>query len=261
MNFFNIGAGEFFLILVVLMIVFGPQRLPQLARQVGKLINDVRKFASEIDPELLQDFREVTKDLESVRAEMTSLRSDIADIQRDVTVAAKDVSESLNEVIHEVETSTSLTTPPHGATTAVGSGPRPSGVTATAAARTAQAQTSGAQVAAAAAASQAMVAPTSTATASPVVGQEDEIVGTPVLLYGPGDGAFLDEIVGTKVFPLPRHAAHVVVPEPNGHDEQAPMRSRDALMVSLVQRRQPAPRVAPRAPIRPRTRERTTRRG
>ena len=41
---FNIGAPEMFLILIVALIVFGPNRLPEIARQMGKFI---RQFQSE----------------------------------------------------------------------------------------------------------------------------------------------------------------------------------------------------------------------
>jgi len=41
---FNIGAPEMILILIVALIVFGPNRLPEIARQMGKFI---RQFQSE----------------------------------------------------------------------------------------------------------------------------------------------------------------------------------------------------------------------
>lgn len=296
MNFFNIGAGEFFLILILLMIVFGPERLPQLARQLGKAINDLKRFARDIDPELLQDFREITKDFESVRDEVTSLRSDLAEIQRDISGAAKDVSGSLNEVVQEAKVSTSLTTDPQAVRAAQAaaasaqyraaapvatSGPKPvaaAGVAGAAVgAAAAKAATGGATGAAAGAAPAGAAVGTSVppiasasakATAATSVGElQDEIVGVPLLLYGPGDGAFLDEIVGVKVFPVPRSGAHAAAPEPDGHVDQVAIRSRHAVMASLARRQSASrPLPAPRAlTVRPRAlpaaRERMTRRG
>jgi sec-independent protein translocase protein TatB len=35
---FNVGIGEIFVILLVFLVVFGPERLPEMARQAGRLI-------------------------------------------------------------------------------------------------------------------------------------------------------------------------------------------------------------------------------
>ena len=40
---FGIGAGEFVLILVVGLIVFGPSKLPEFGRSLGKLIRELKK--------------------------------------------------------------------------------------------------------------------------------------------------------------------------------------------------------------------------
>ena len=40
---FGIGAGEFILILVVGLIVFGPSKLPEVGRSLGKAIREFRK--------------------------------------------------------------------------------------------------------------------------------------------------------------------------------------------------------------------------
>ena len=40
---FGIGAGEFALILIVGLIVFGPSKLPELGRSLGKLLREFRK--------------------------------------------------------------------------------------------------------------------------------------------------------------------------------------------------------------------------
>ncbi len=39
---FGIGAGEFVLILIVGLIVFGPSKLPELGRSLGKLLREFR---------------------------------------------------------------------------------------------------------------------------------------------------------------------------------------------------------------------------
>ena len=269
MNFFNIGAGEFLLIIVLLMLVVGPQRLPHLFRQVGKGIRDLRKFASEIDPELLQDFREISRDFQTVRDEMQTLRTDMAGIQRDLAGAAKDVTDSLNEVVGRGQRSTSLT--PAAMHCRFGGrhhpAAQPAARPATVGAAAAVASGYGADSGSALRRHLPPPVQRLAAAALDLIAY-DEIVGTPLRLREPGDGAYLDEILGVKVYPVPRSAARAAAEagSGNGHDASVRQRERHAVMASLSQRQ---PQARPAAPTRatahvkrPRlSRERTTRRG
>jgi sec-independent protein translocase protein TatB len=39
---FNVGIGEIFVILLVCLVVFGPERLPEMARKAGRLIGQLQ---------------------------------------------------------------------------------------------------------------------------------------------------------------------------------------------------------------------------
>ena len=43
---FNIGTGELMVILLVGLLVFGPKKLPEVARKVGKGMQQIRKTAN-----------------------------------------------------------------------------------------------------------------------------------------------------------------------------------------------------------------------
>ncbi len=43
---FNVGGGELLVIMLVALIVLGPQRLPGAARQVGKTLGDLRRLST-----------------------------------------------------------------------------------------------------------------------------------------------------------------------------------------------------------------------
>jgi sec-independent protein translocase protein TatB len=55
---FNIGGGEVLVIALVALIVLGPQRLPEAARQVGKVMGDVRRLSNGFQNELKGAFSE-----------------------------------------------------------------------------------------------------------------------------------------------------------------------------------------------------------
>ena len=61
---FGIGAGELLLILVVALIVLGPERMPKVMRDVGKVVGDLRRTSDE----LRADFLNADKYLEAKAA-------------------------------------------------------------------------------------------------------------------------------------------------------------------------------------------------
>jgi sec-independent protein translocase protein TatB len=55
---FNIGGGEVLVILLVALIVLGPQRLPEAARKVGTVIGEVRRMATGFQSEIKTAFED-----------------------------------------------------------------------------------------------------------------------------------------------------------------------------------------------------------
>jgi Tat protein translocase TatB subunit len=48
----NVGTPELLLILLVALVVLGPKRLPDVARQAGRAMAEVRRFTSGIQDEI-----------------------------------------------------------------------------------------------------------------------------------------------------------------------------------------------------------------
>lgn len=53
---FNIGGGEFLVIGLIALVVLGPSRLPDAARQVGKVMADLRKISTGFQNEIRDAF-------------------------------------------------------------------------------------------------------------------------------------------------------------------------------------------------------------
>lgn len=45
---FDIGIPELLVVFVVVLMVFGPERIPELARSLGGMVRDLRKTASDL---------------------------------------------------------------------------------------------------------------------------------------------------------------------------------------------------------------------
>lgn len=59
--FGKIGAGEIILILAIVLIVFGPTKLPALAKSIGQAFSEFRKSAKGIAKEFDEDLSEEDK--------------------------------------------------------------------------------------------------------------------------------------------------------------------------------------------------------
>lgn len=59
----NIGAGEIAVILVVALLVLGPQRLPEMARAIGKFMREFRRQTDEVRTTLESEFYKMDQQL------------------------------------------------------------------------------------------------------------------------------------------------------------------------------------------------------
>ena len=52
---FGIGGQEIVIIGLIFLVVFGPSKLPQMARDFGRFVNDARRSMDEFKSELISD--------------------------------------------------------------------------------------------------------------------------------------------------------------------------------------------------------------
>ena len=52
---FGIGGQEIVIIGLIFLVVFGPSKLPQMARDFGRFLNDARRSMDEFKSELISD--------------------------------------------------------------------------------------------------------------------------------------------------------------------------------------------------------------
>ncbi len=83
--FFNIGGGEIFFILLIVVMFFGADKIPEIARGLGKGIRDVRNAANDIKHEInnsagLDD--DVKKFTEKVEKEKKEIEEIVGSVKR-----------------------------------------------------------------------------------------------------------------------------------------------------------------------------------
>jgi sec-independent protein translocase protein TatB len=77
----NLGMAEVLVVVVVALIVFGPERLPELARNAAKLVARFRAEATKSVEELKRaaDLQGLDEDLRSIQHEVRQLRASVTD--------------------------------------------------------------------------------------------------------------------------------------------------------------------------------------
>ena len=69
----NLGMSELILILVIALVVFGPRKLPEIGRSLGKTINEFRRASVQSFSEL----EEVTGEIKKVKEDIQSVKSEV----------------------------------------------------------------------------------------------------------------------------------------------------------------------------------------
>lgn len=70
--FFDFGAGEIVLVVLAILLVFGPGRIPEIARTLGKFINEIKRASEDIKTEINREADRLDRDkrLEEYKASM-----------------------------------------------------------------------------------------------------------------------------------------------------------------------------------------------
>ncbi len=84
----SLTFSEMATIAIIVLIVFGPKRLPELARRGGALVARLREASRELRAELQDEYQETLTPLEEVREDLKAAKADL-------TAAATAVAEDL----------------------------------------------------------------------------------------------------------------------------------------------------------------------
>ena len=98
MNIFsNVGVTELILILLLALLVVGPERLPELGRQLAKILRDIRKAYENLTSDLGPELRSIQETTRELRESVDSVRSIPKDVVNSVVKAA-DLDDTMKEL-------------------------------------------------------------------------------------------------------------------------------------------------------------------
>jgi TatA/E family protein of Tat protein translocase len=89
---FNIGLPELLIIAAIALIVFGPNKLPELAKSFGRAMREFRKATEEVK----ESFEAETKDLEELKDTLTQ-ENLLADLGEEITTSTEPATTPTSE--------------------------------------------------------------------------------------------------------------------------------------------------------------------
>ncbi|MBU4321376.1 MAG: Sec-independent protein translocase protein TatB [Thermodesulfovibrionales bacterium] len=91
---FDIGMQELILIFIVALLVFGPKRLPELGRTIGKGMAEIKKAVHGVKEQMDSELRDIKDPLSSVKEQIDSELRDIKDPLSHLDVPGKTEKEA-----------------------------------------------------------------------------------------------------------------------------------------------------------------------
>ncbi|WP_353170049.1 twin-arginine translocase TatA/TatE family subunit [Flavobacterium sp.] len=99
---FGIGGGEIFFILLVILMLFGSDKIPEIARALGKGMAQLKNATNEIKHEIQKGTEENGLDLKSLTGGITD---EIANAKKSMTeyINPVEISNPITEIKEEIE--------------------------------------------------------------------------------------------------------------------------------------------------------------
>lgn len=107
MDFIGIGLPELLVILVIALIVVGPNKLPEMAAQLARLFRAARRYGNQVT----KDFNEALHELEE---EYDEMKGEWKEVGKGLDESVKEISDELKSVDEETRKSLDGTAPRDG---------------------------------------------------------------------------------------------------------------------------------------------------
>ncbi len=104
---FDMGFTEMMLIGIVALIVIGPERLPSVARTVGKYFGRLKRFMTTVRADVEQELRadELREILAQQQQQLNSLKDTINDTGREIEKEASAIDQEANTIAQDLSSS------------------------------------------------------------------------------------------------------------------------------------------------------------
>ena len=91
--FLDISGGELLIIMLVVFLVFGPEKMPEMARKAGRLMNQMKKASSD----LTREFKKETSVFQNdINAAQSKVKDQVESVNREFNRTKAQVNAEIN---------------------------------------------------------------------------------------------------------------------------------------------------------------------
>jgi sec-independent protein translocase protein TatB len=76
----SLSLGEIVTIMVIVLIIFGPDRLPELARRIGSMVAKAREATASFTRQIEAEYGEAAEPIKELRTQIEGARRDLTDV-------------------------------------------------------------------------------------------------------------------------------------------------------------------------------------
>lgn len=99
---FGVGLEEFIAIIMVALIVLGPERLPIAMRHVGRWVRKLRDMSREFRREFAEEFAFIQEEMSELRKEADATRTELAEIRRELGQTVQETTDEVTSIRDDV---------------------------------------------------------------------------------------------------------------------------------------------------------------
>ena len=95
MEFLGIGYQEMLLVLVLMLVVVGPERLPTVAYQIGRAVRTLQQYARAVRDEFSDEIGYVEEQYKTIKGEVDTARTALREEELKLNAEMRDAQESM----------------------------------------------------------------------------------------------------------------------------------------------------------------------
>ena len=99
---FGIGLPEVFAILILLVVVVGPKRLPEMAYHIGRAIKTLQRYARAVRDEFGEEYQYLDEEVRAIKEDAREINAEMREVRAEVTENVEEVQTDFREATEPI---------------------------------------------------------------------------------------------------------------------------------------------------------------